>query len=123
MAISNAKKCHQYRKRNPGLSAKKTREYRLKNPEKVEISARKWKLNNPDKFRAKNLIRESVKAGRIIRPLNCSECGTTCKTQAHHDDYTKPYGVRFLCHKCHCDWHCINGPGKTMPVQIQLEIF
>jgi len=44
--------------------------------------------------------------GILIRQTHCSECNQTGgQIEAHHDDYNKPLDVRFLCHKCHFEWH------------------
>jgi ribosomal protein S27AE len=40
---------------------------------------------------------------QLRRPPVCSECGVACVAQAHHDDYSKPLAVRWLCRSCH--WH------------------
>ena len=47
----------------------------------------------------------------ILRPQPCEVCGEE-KAQAHHDDYTKPLDVRWLCVRHHNEWHRINGKGK-----------
>lgn len=35
----------------------------------------------------------------------CSECGSTKNVCRHHDDYTKPLEIRWLCRTCHLNWH------------------
>jgi hypothetical protein len=40
-------------------------------------------------------VRSAVRAGRLVRAA-CETCGAT-KTQGHHDDYSKPLDVRWLC--------------------------
>ncbi len=71
----------------------------------------KWLEDNAIKRSAHIIIGNAVRDGKLIkRP--CEECG--CKTvHAHHDDYTKPLEVRWLCIPCHNKWHKENGPGFT----------
>jgi hypothetical protein len=60
---------------------------------------------------ARIALREAVKAGRIIRPNQCEDCGTTEKPiQAHHADYSKPFDVDWLCAPCHGKRHWIDQP-------------
>lgn len=51
-----------------------------------------------------NAIRDS----RIIKK-DCEVCGNI-KSQAHHDNYYEPLNVRWLCRKCHDEWHKFNTP-------------
>lgn len=55
------------------------------------------------KRRARKLVSRAVAAGRI-QPMPCEQCGAI-KAQAHHDDYSKPLVVRWLCGKCHSVLH------------------
>ena len=49
------------------------------------------------------LVRAAIKAGRLVRE-ECEVCGKE-PTEAHHDDYSKPYDVRWLCKECHTAHH------------------
>lgn len=53
----------------------------------------------PEKQRARQVVRQMVRRGRITRQP-CEVCGNP-KTHAHHDDYSKPLEVRWLCHVHH----------------------
>jgi ribosomal protein S27AE len=53
------------------------------------------------KERTRIATRKAIKDGKLTKPLLCGECGTSGKIHAHHDDYTKPLEVRWLCKKCH----------------------
>lgn len=56
--------------------------------------------------RIHNIVELAVEKGLIIRKTHCDNCGATnTKINAHHDDYNKPLGVRWLCSKCHFEWH------------------
>lgn len=40
----------------------------------------------------------------------CESCLISDNLEAHHDDYDFPMKVRFLCKKCHGEWHTNNEP-------------
>ena len=52
---------------------------------------------HPLKHKCRQAFERAVHAG-ILRRGCCEFCGNT-KTQGHHEDYTKPYQVRWLCRK------------------------
>ena len=54
---------------------------------------------------AVNLLNSAVKCGRKTRPDHCSECSKSCKPEGHHDDYSKPLDVRWVCRSCHAKIH------------------
>ena len=58
------------------------------------------------KYVAHNLTYNAIRNGKLIR-LPCEECGNE-KSQAHHDDYSKPLSVRWLCTTHHRAWHRTN---------------
>lgn len=58
----------------------------------------------------------AIAKGKLV-PLPCEVCGDDEKDKngvrkcvAHHDDYSKPLNVRWLCRKCHHKWHKENKP-------------
>lgn len=55
---------------------------------------------NPQKFKARSAVNNAIRDGRLTRSP-CEVCGAT-KSQGHHDDYSKPLEVKWLC-KLHHD--------------------
>ena len=56
--------------------------------------------------RANSIYQKAVKDGRLLRPTCCSECGNTeGKVDGHHEDYSKPLDVVWLCRGCHIQRH------------------
>lgn len=49
-------------------------------------------------------IHLALKSGELVRQP-CEKCGTTERIHAHHDDYSKPLVVRWLCQKHHNQYH------------------
>lgn len=64
---------------------------------------RQWKARNPEKVRAHDAVRYGIKRGKIIR-RPCERCGLS-DSLAHHDDYTRPLDVTWLCRLHHAERH------------------
>lgn len=56
-----------------------------------------WSL---ERKRAGWLVQNAICKGRLVRQP-CEVCGTRRYVDAHHDDYTKPLDVRWLCRSHH----------------------
>jgi ribosomal protein S27AE len=71
---------------------------------------KEWQEKNIIKRSAIYLVNNSIRDGKIIKKHECEKCGATNKRiEGHHDDYAKPLEIRWLCSKCHREWHKING--------------
>lgn len=55
------------------------------------------------RIKARTKLNHAVRDKKIIR-LPCEACGEK-QSQAHHQDYTKPLAVKWLCARCHWDEH------------------
>jgi len=81
------------------------RRYRHKEKEKAAQSRRTWEAKNKEKHRAHKTIEKLVYTGRIIKPDACQQCGVICVVHGHHEDYSKPKEVIWLCPLCHKEKH------------------
>jgi hypothetical protein len=71
---------------------------------------KKYRSKYPKKYNAHKLIQKAIKSGKLFSE-KCQDCGDDKLTHAHHDDYSKPLNIRWLCPACHKKWHDINGEG------------
>lgn len=91
----------------------KEREYRLernkiymsseKGKQSHKESVKKWQDNNREKRAAHVILGNAVKYKKIVKQP-CTVCGEL-KVEAHHDDYSKPLDVVWLCVKHHNQTH------------------
>lgn len=57
------------------------------------------KPENRIKIKARGKIKHLCRVGKVTRG-SCEKCGEP-NAHAHHEDYSKPLDVRWLCSKCH----------------------
>lgn len=74
---------------------------------KARSLRRKPYKRDPVKNKARLALAHAVQRGEIIRPSACEKCGTTCQPHGHHEDYSKPLDVQWLCKDCHAKVHRI----------------
>lgn len=63
----------------------------------------RWKAKNPEKRHAHRVVNHAIKMGRLV-PQPCEVCGAEV-VEAHHDDYSAPLDVRWLCREHHMALH------------------
>jgi hypothetical protein len=79
--------------------------YQAANPPAVLRKTRAWRKRNPEKAKAHWTVENNLRAGKIVKPTTCSKCGAEGRIEAHHEDYSKPLEVVWLCRKHHLDVH------------------
>jgi hypothetical protein len=95
-----AERARYYRHRESRLAL--MREWRENNLERSRELKREWAGRNPEKRKAQWAVNNAIRDGRMVRQP-CEVCGE--KAQAHHDDYSKPFDVRWLCTTHHGEVH------------------
>lgn len=94
-------KRHYYKNRESLI--KKVGNWAKLNPEKRKAILSKYNVNNRLKVVARNILNTGLRNG-FIEKKPCQVCGNKT-SQAHHDDYSKPLTVTWLCNKHHMAWH------------------
>lgn len=64
---------------------------------------RKW-IRSKDKIKCRNAVNWAILDGKI-KPCACSVCGSCFLTEAHHEDYSKPFEITWLCKRHHMERH------------------
>lgn len=88
MSTTNAERCKRYKATHPG-----------EHYERIKAT----RLADPRRHSAYQKVRKAIKAGRLIKKA-CEICGDP-KSHAHHEDYSKPLEVKWLCALCHKQAH------------------
>jgi len=86
---------------------KKAAKYQAAHPEQVAKAKAGWIERNPEKRAAHIKVGNAIRNGRITKQP-CEKCGEEL-AEAHHDDYSNPLDVNWLCTKCHNREHSIDG--------------
>ena len=72
-----------------------------------------WREAHKAEIAAHVAVHEAKLRGELI-PKPCEVCGRE-RVFAHHDDYSKPLVVRWLCPSCHLAWHRSQENSKPPP--------
>lgn len=60
------------------------------------------------KLRARLIVARAVRSGALAKPSTCARCGSeqpVSEIHAHHEDYSKPLLIMWLCAPCHRSEH------------------
>lgn len=119
MSNPNYERQHRWVKANPEKFKASQRKHRQTAKYKAKIKARRqteaykkervksvkaWRDRNPQKDKAQRYVALALFFGDLVRGL-CEITGCLRPTVAHHDNYTKPLEVRWLCRQHHAAVH------------------
>lgn len=61
-------------------------------------------MKTPIKIMAMQKVGQAVRSGKLVK-LPCEKCRSKEWVEGHHEDYTKPLEVIWLCRPCHRKRH------------------
>lgn len=67
------------------------------------------RTETPEKYKARNAVSNAIRDGKMQKGKECYFCYAETNLQAHHQDYSRPLDVFWLCPACHGKLHAING--------------
>lgn len=90
-----------------------SKKWKRENAERHAELARAYRARNREKTRAQNRLNYAIRNGQMRR-LPCEACGTEERVHAHHEDYSKPLDVHWLCLQCHKNAHPVSEEDKRV---------
>lgn len=118
------KQAKERRLADPKTFNKKRRGFYVRHRAKLIKDAAQWRASHresvkrtnaayepkrdPVKQKARRLLKQAVRRGRIVKPPHCEGCAATTpksKLHGHHKDYSKPFVVEWFCNDCHAKHH------------------
>ena len=86
-----------------GFILEQTRRYRRTVNGRISAARIALRQRNrfPEKYKARYIVKNAVTSGRLEKKP-CEVCGNL-KVEAHHEDYSKPLKVMWLCKKHHME--------------------
>lgn len=83
----------------------RAREYRVAHPEKRRTWQQRYRLLHQQRCKAWELVKNSIEKNVLQRPSECVQCKKRCIPEAHHEDYSRPLQLKWLCRACHRKLH------------------
>ena len=96
LLMQNSETASKIRSQSRARGNNKTKEYNAR-------KSREYRAKNKDKIKTRNITKYAIQTGIVVR-LPCEVCGCE-KSEAHHDDYSKPLEVKWLCKNHHAEIH------------------
>lgn len=97
------KSSKEYVERNREKKRKWNLDYSKRNSDKFFKKNKEYKEKYSDKKMAHQKVQTALRNGSLMRKL-CEICNSE-KAHAHHEDYSSPLDVIWLCHRHHMERH------------------
>lgn len=107
---SRSRKAEYYRAYDRARSGKESRresreKYINDHPEQCRTWKAEWAQRNREKRAAHSAVGNAIRSGRLQK-MPCVLCGVV-KSEAHHEDYSRPLDVVWLCSAHHGELHAM----------------
>lgn len=67
---------------------------------------KRWAEENKNKRAAHSILGHAIRSGRVVKPKRCEHCKKSRqRLEGHHEDYSRPLLVLWVCRKCHAKIH------------------
>ena len=80
---------------------------RARGNRQVADYGKRYREANPEKYVAQTAVGNAIRDGKLEKPEWCEMCLKICSVNAHHQDYSKPLDVWWLCPPCHKRLHVL----------------
>lgn len=97
----------------------RTKTWMRRQPDAPESPQAKWNSSNRHKLAAHAQVRKALRTGGLKRG-RCEVCGSF-RVEAHHENYTAPLVVTWLCRSHHQQWHAALRKIENGTVAAQIE--
>jgi len=94
------------------LECERERTKRRRNDGSLGRVSARYRSHHPKAVEAHRLVHQAIKRG-LLQRLPCCLCGLP-KSEAHHEDYSKPFDLVWLCVRHHQDRHIHLRNAKTL---------
>ena len=101
------------------MTANERREYKAKWMREWRAAGNE-KPQDPLHLHARWRLNTAVARNQVVKPKKCEVCGGGRFIEGHHEDYTKPLEVLWLCRRCDRSVHG-GGGGRTAPIVEYIE--
>lgn len=105
-------------------ASKARKDWREKNPALHAEHNQRARDRAREKDRARNVLKEAIASGEVVKPDHCEGCGSLTSSynlHGHHHDYSKPLEVEWLCSGCHLTMHGESARGTRRSVSLRVE--
>ena len=105
----NLEKIREYDRNRPNYKERlqRNKEYAKTDKGKEVVAKSRDNYHKKHRMRRESVqtLGNALRDGKILRPTACSKCGISCTPHGHHNDYTKPLEVVWVCIHCHTKFH------------------